>query len=321
MLQMFLSTCLLLGLFAGTALAQPPESQDPIKLTLHDWTASVDHHPHHGQCAAGNGLQRRIQRSGLSGPIRVVWNPATSTWPWEMWETTGKEAMEKSLATGKTEDMWRNRHVRQGGVVVPDLHEGKMPRPAGLEGLERLCGSVFHAGNLSQGPANLGGPVTWGGFDDERVEALGLEYEVVHAGTDAALFAELTSAYQRKAPHPFVGVHAPLGAHQVQGRMGKISEIHGRMLQRSQMGQQSGTWPTTAANPKAGSRRLPGSVSRTNGRPPTRLSRPSRSTTRPWGQLIARVDLDGEKLENVIADWMKKNRRHLGKMDPVISIR
>ena len=46
----------------------------------------------------------------------------------------------------------------------------------------------------------LGGPVTWSGFDDERVEALGLDYEVVHAGTDGALFAELESAYQRKAP-------------------------------------------------------------------------------------------------------------------------
>jgi len=46
----------------------------------------------------------------------------------------------------------------------------------------------------------VGGPVTWGGFDDERVEALGLDFEVVHAGTDAALFAELESAYQRQAP-------------------------------------------------------------------------------------------------------------------------
>jgi glycine betaine/proline transport system substrate-binding protein len=42
--------------------------------------------------------------------------------------------------------------------------------------------------------------VTWGGYDDERVEALELDYEVVHAGTDAALFAELESAYQRQAP-------------------------------------------------------------------------------------------------------------------------
>ena len=42
--------------------------------------------------------------------------------------------------------------------------------------------------------------MTWGGFDDERVESLGLDFEVVHAGTDAALFAELESSYQRKDP-------------------------------------------------------------------------------------------------------------------------
>jgi glycine betaine/proline transport system substrate-binding protein len=46
----------------------------------------------------------------------------------------------------------------------------------------------------------LGGPVTWEGFDDERVQALKLPFEVVHAGTDAAMFAELQSAEERKAP-------------------------------------------------------------------------------------------------------------------------
>ena len=44
------------------------------------------------------------------------------------------------------------------------------------------------------------GPVTWEGFDDERVAALELPFTVIHAGTDAAMFAELDSAYQRKAP-------------------------------------------------------------------------------------------------------------------------
>ena len=54
----------------------------------------------------------------------------------------------------------------------------------------------------------LGGPVTWGGFDEERVEALDLPFEVIHAGTDAALFAELESAYQRKAP-VLLWIYAP----------------------------------------------------------------------------------------------------------------
>ena len=39
-----------------------------------------------------------------------------------------------------------------------------------------------------------------GVHEGEVPGAAGLGYEVVHAGTDAALFAELESAYQRKAP-------------------------------------------------------------------------------------------------------------------------
>ena len=42
--------------------------------------------------------------------------------------------------------------------------------------------------------------MTWEGFDDERVVSLGLPFTVIHAGTDAAMFAELDSAYQRQAP-------------------------------------------------------------------------------------------------------------------------
>ena len=70
------------------------------------------------------------------------------------------------------------------------------------------CAEAFSTPETHPKGRYLGGPVTWAGFDDERAEALGLDYEVVHAGTDAALFAELESAYQRG--EPFLGwVYAP----------------------------------------------------------------------------------------------------------------
>ena len=65
---------------------------------------------------------------------------------------------------------------------------------------EPACAEAFSTAETAPKGRYLGGPVTWGGFDDERVEALDLPFEVVHAGTDAALFAELESAYQRQAP-------------------------------------------------------------------------------------------------------------------------
>src|SRR3546814_4568953 len=72
----------------------------------------------------------------------------------------------------------------------------------GLPDWEALndCAEAFSIPETAPKRRYLGGPVIWGGFDDERVEALELDYEVVHAGTDAALFAEPDSAYQRKAP-------------------------------------------------------------------------------------------------------------------------
>ena len=72
----------------------------------------------------------------------------------------------------------------------------------GLPNWEALkgCAEAFSTPETAPKGRYLGGPVTWGGFDDERVEALDLPFEVVHAGTDAAMFAELESAYQRKAP-------------------------------------------------------------------------------------------------------------------------
>ena len=72
----------------------------------------------------------------------------------------------------------------------------------GLPNWEALkeCGEVFSTAETAPKGRYLGGPVTWGGYDDERVEALDLPFEVVHAGTDAALFAEIQSAYERQAP-------------------------------------------------------------------------------------------------------------------------
>ena len=62
------------------------------------------------------------------------------------------------------------------------------------------CAAAFATPETAPKGRYVAGPVTWGGFDEERVAALDLPFEVVHAGTDAALFAELESAYQREAP-------------------------------------------------------------------------------------------------------------------------
>ena len=83
----------------------------------------------------------------------------------------------------------------------PAYMKEKCPGLPNWEALkDEACAEAFSTAETAPKGRYLGGPVTWGGFDDERVEALGLPFEVIHAGTDAALFAELESAYQRQAP-------------------------------------------------------------------------------------------------------------------------
>ena len=117
----------------------------------------------------------------------------------EIWETTGRDAMDEAFATGNVvnfgetgmqaiEEWWYPAYMKE---VCPGLPDWQALND---------CAAEFATPETAPLGRYLGGPVTWGGYDDERVEALEMDFEVVHAGTDAALFAELESAYQRQAP-------------------------------------------------------------------------------------------------------------------------
>ncbi len=174
------------------------DSADPIKLTLHDWSGQLITTTLMGEVLKAGGHNVEYvqadyiaQFAGLeTGDLHVAM---------EIWETTGREAMDAATATGKV--------VNLGSTGMDAIEEWWFPSYMkdvcpGLPDWEALndCAAEFATAETAPMGRYLGGPVTWGGFDDERVEALEMDFEVVHAGTDAALFAELESAYQRKAP-------------------------------------------------------------------------------------------------------------------------
>ncbi len=183
---------------AGSAFGEVPESKDPIKLTIHDWTGQYITTHIMGRVLEEMGYTVEYvqadyiaQFAGLeSGDLHVAM---------EMWETTGKQAMDASLETGKTVDLGETGMVAIEEWWYPIYMKEKCPGLPDWKALNK-CAKAFSTPETAPKGRYLGGPVTWAGFDDERVEALGMDFEVVHAGTDAALFAELQSAYERKAP-------------------------------------------------------------------------------------------------------------------------
>lgn len=197
----------LAALLAASA-AQAQDSTDPIKLTLHDWTGQLITTQLMGEVLRKGGWNVEYvqadylaQFAGLeTGDLHVAM---------EIWETTGREAMDAATATGRVENLgptgmqakeewWYPIYMKEKCPGLPDWTALKDP----------ACAAAFSTPETAPKGRYLGGPVTWGGFDEERIEALDLPFEVIHAGTDAALFAELESAYQRKAP-VLLWVYAP----------------------------------------------------------------------------------------------------------------
>ncbi len=186
------------ALALSTGAAWAADSTDPIKLTLHDWSGQLINTKIMGSILEEAGYNVEYvqadyiaQFAGLkTGDLHLAM---------EIWETTGREALDEATATGNVvnvgetglmaiEEWWYPSYMKEQCPGLPDWKALKD------------CADVFATPETAPNGRYVGGPVTWGGFDEERVEALGLDFEVVHAGTDAALFAELESAYQRKAP-------------------------------------------------------------------------------------------------------------------------
>jgi glycine betaine/proline transport system substrate-binding protein len=286
-------------------VAAAVESTDPIKLTLHDWT---------GQLITTNIMGEVLKKAGYNvdyvqadyiaqfaglktGDLDVAM---------EMWETTGREAMDEATATGKVENLGETGMVAIEEWWYPKYMKKVCP---GLPDWKALndCAEAFSTPETAPKGRYLGAPVTWGGFDDERVEALGLNYEVVHAGTDAALFAELESAYQRKAPI-LLWVYTPHWA---------PIKYDGEWVEFPKYTPECYNDPSWGVNPDmaydCGKPRGPiwkvawaGVKDKWPGA--YKAIKNFKISNDEMGAMITRGDLEGEKLDDVVADWMAKNK-------------
>ncbi|SFV29750.1 ABC transporter substrate-binding protein [Hyphomicrobium facile] len=184
--------------FSGQTLAA--NSTDPIKLILNDWTGELLSTRIMGEALKREGIKvdyvqadAMAQFQGLqTGDLHVVM---------EVWSTTQKDVFDKALKTGKVENLGESGMNAREEWWYPEYMKEKCPGLPDWKALkEPECVKAFSTADTAPKGRYLGAPVTWGGFDEERIAALGLDFEVIHAGTDAALFAELDSAYARKAP-------------------------------------------------------------------------------------------------------------------------
>ncbi|MBL8711180.1 MAG: ABC transporter substrate-binding protein [Rhodospirillaceae bacterium] len=178
-----------------------PESTDPIKIAIFDWTSVNINAEILAQILKAQGYNVEQVTSDYLSSLQTGLQTGDLTIAMEFWDTTAGEAMAAADASGKTERMGALGPKAKEEWWYPLYMKDKCPGLPNWEALkDPACAEAFSTPETAPKGRYVGGPVTWEGFDDERVEALDLPFEVIHAGTDAAMFAELESAYQRQAP-------------------------------------------------------------------------------------------------------------------------
>jgi glycine betaine/proline transport system substrate-binding protein len=183
------------------ASAAVPESKDPVKIALFDWTSVNINAKILGGILQKLGYKVEYPTADYLSSLTTGLTNGDLTVGMEFWDTTAGEAMKASDATGQTERLGALGPKAKEEWWYPLYMKERCPGLPNWEALKNPdCAKAFSTADTAPKGRYLGGPVTWEGFDDERAKALGLPFEVVHAGTDAAMFAELDSAYQRKAP-------------------------------------------------------------------------------------------------------------------------
>src|SRR5499427_11098006 len=191
----------LAGAPAAPAVAGAPESQDPIKIALFDWTSVNINANILGDIYKKLGYNVEYVPADYLSSLTTGLTNGDITVIMEEWDTTAQEAMRASDATGKTENLGKLGPKAKEEWWYPIYMKEKCPGLPNWEALkDPKCAEAFSAPETAPKGRYLAGPPDWGGYDEERVDALGLPFVVVHAGSDASMFAELKSAYERKAP-------------------------------------------------------------------------------------------------------------------------
>ncbi|MFC3694211.1 ABC transporter substrate-binding protein [Chenggangzhangella methanolivorans] len=291
---------------AGTtgAATAAPESKDPIKVTLHDWT---------GQLITARIMGETLKKAGYNvdyvqadylaqfagmrtGDLHVAM---------EVWATTAKEAMDEAIAAGGVENVGETGMQAIEDWWFPEYMKEKCPGLPDWKALKE-CAEVFSTPETAPKGRYLGGPVTWGGYDEERVAALDLPFEVVHAGTDAAMFAELQSAYDRKAPI-LLWIYAPHWAPiKFKGEWIKFPPYEKACYEDPAWGVNKDA-KYDCAKPRGPIYKAVWQGMKDKWPGAYKAVKAYTFDNKEIGELAAKVDLEGQKVEAVVDDWMAKN--------------
>ncbi|WP_412506766.1 ABC transporter substrate-binding protein [Roseovarius sp. SYSU LYC5161] len=186
------------ALTAVMPVAAAADSADPIIIPTHNWSSQIVMSHVVGQIFQSMGNSVEYVSTDSQAVYEAV-RLGDVTLEMEVWEGAFGPAFETALDKGGIHDVGDHDAVTREDWWYPMWTKEACP---GLPDWEALndCAAKFATPETGDQGRFLGGPVDWLKHDQERVEALEMDFVVVNAGSAAALWAEVAAAERSKKP-------------------------------------------------------------------------------------------------------------------------
>ncbi len=186
--------------FGGPAKAgSVPETDNPIKIAMNEWTGQHIDSYVMGELLKKMGYTVEYVTAGYY-PMLQALKEANLHIGSEVWQTNVGPGFFDMVAAGEIEIVSQFGIEAGQGWMYPAFVEETCP---GLPSWEALaeCQELFATPDTYPQGRFVEYPADWGDTGNpERIDAFGLDYMLIPAGSEGALVAEIKSAYVQKTP-------------------------------------------------------------------------------------------------------------------------
>lgn len=183
---------------AMTTASASADSSDPIVIPTHNWSSQIVMSHIVGQIFDSVGTTVEYVSTDSQAVYESI-RLGDVALGIEVWEGAYGASFDAAVEKGGLHSAGEHSAVTREDWWYPMWTKEACP---GLPDWEALnaCAAVFATAETGDKGRFLGGPVDWLKHDQERVDALGMDFVVINAGSAAALWASLAAAERTREP-------------------------------------------------------------------------------------------------------------------------
>ena len=287
------------GGVSGVASADVPESDNPIKVVVNEWTGQHLSAHIYGKILQEMGYSVEFVTAGALPQFAAIAQGDLHVQP-EVWTNSVTDAYTDGLASGDIVGFGGLGLSPQEGWIFPPYMGEKCP---GLPDYRALydCAQAFSAAETFPNGRLITYPADWGTRSKDVVEAIGLPFTPVAGGSEGAMVAEMNSAIAAGEPilMMFWQPHWMFAVHDLDWI--EWNPVEGECVEESQekdtaCGFQQATVDKVAS--KVAVEEWPGAI---------RLLESFSLTNSDHNHMINEVDEVGRDLAEVVQEWLDMN--------------